>query len=79
MSSTEIIERDSPEWNRMWKMLANLPLNNGDTVCLNQDEVWQYLGTVNGEHEFRHRCHPSTNQREYLTIPYVEDETSSIL
>jgi hypothetical protein len=30
---------------------------------------WQYLGVVEGHHEFRHRFHPTTRRREYRRIP----------
>ena len=31
-------------------------------------EIWQYMDTANGWHEFRHRCHPVTQRREYVRI-----------
>ncbi len=51
------VERDSAEWARMWAALAAI---FGDAACLDADsgEAWQYMGTVDGEHEFRHRALP---------------------
>ena len=67
------VERDSEEWNAMWRALASKPLNAGlaDPVCALDEstgERWQYMGTYDGWHEFRHRQHPRTQQREYLKI-----------
>lgn len=76
------VERDDPEWDRMWQKLGEHPLNAGyeqPTVCEKFGECWQYMGTemVEGgenerwEHCFRHRCHPRTSKRQYL---WVEDQ-----
>lgn len=76
------IERNNPEWDRMWQKLGENPFNAGSenpTVCENLGECWQYMGTefVGNEqgkkwmHCFRHRCHPKTNKRQYL---WIEDQ-----
>lgn len=61
------------EWEQMWAELA--ALNGGDRLyeCANSGEVWQYICTSKADdgwyHHFRHRCHPTTHQRETLLIP----------
>lgn len=64
------VRTDSPEWARMWSLLAaSQPLGwVGDNGCEHPQcgEVWQYMGTWQGRHQFRHRCHPATNARMVL-------------
>lgn len=77
-----IVKRDSEEWDRMWKELASLPINGGDSVCTHPEifEEWQYMGTVDGKHSFRHRCHPVTSTRMYHHVDAVQvfnEETES--
>jgi len=74
------ITKDDPEWEIMWDALANDPFNAGlpnPREAINDGEVWQYMGTEgDGEeahHVFRHRRHPKTNRREYITIPLSND------
>ena len=67
------VDRNSEEWASMWRALAASPINAGlkDPVSALQPdcgEVWQYMGTTNATHEFRHRWHPVTQCREYLRI-----------
>lgn len=52
----------SPAWNEAWDALR---ADVGDTVatCPITGEVWQYMGTVDGTHEFRHRHHPEIGRR----------------
>jgi hypothetical protein len=52
------VERGSAEWDRMWAVLAEL--TGGDTVEEHPvtGEAWQYMGTYQGVHEFRHRDRP---------------------
>jgi hypothetical protein len=62
----------SKEWNAAWKGLAALS-GDDDFVALNprSGEVWQYMGSVERgawRHEFRHRDHPSDNQRHLLRV-----------
>lgn len=68
-----IVVRDSEEWRSMWNALAWHPINFGltDKICALDEgtgERWQYMGTYNGWHEFRHRQHPLTHRREYIKI-----------
>lgn len=60
------MERDSPEWVRVWGLLARHTLGQGDTYCQDTGERWQYMGTWDGWHEFRHRHHPKTGRREVV-------------
>lgn len=78
-----LIKPESREWNYMWDWVANHPLNEGLTepsTAISEDgEVWQYMGSFRQNnltiHEFRHRYHPVTNNREYLKVKCSEDIT----
>ncbi len=81
MESTEVlfIKPEHPEWEYMWALVAQHPLNEGveePTVADFSYECWQYMDTslYGGElkHCFRHRCHPNTHCREYLHLPVSE-------
>jgi hypothetical protein len=68
-----LIKQDSQEWERMWDMVANHPMNEGiehPSIALNNGEGWQYMGSFKQDnriiHEFRHRFHPKFGRREYL-------------
>ena len=69
------IGQNNAEWGIMWQKLGEHPLNKGirrpsEAYSPSSGESWQYMGTIGGEmHQFRHRCHPSTKQREYVHIP----------
>jgi hypothetical protein len=72
-----LIEQKSPEWDSMWKWVAEHPINENiehPTVALNDEsgEAWQYMGSFRQKnkviHEFRHRHHPKTGRREYLKV-----------
>ncbi len=74
----------------MWKVLADR--NDGDTVCLNDGEAWQYMGTgpvfgtvpafTKVAHCFRHRCHPSAGARLYMMVSpsqeWLEQHTAEV-
>jgi len=51
------LEFGSHEWARAWAMVAHY---FGGAQCADPatGEVWQYMGTHNGAHEFRHRALP---------------------
>jgi hypothetical protein len=53
---TTMMRRGSKEWKRAWTSLAS---QVGDAVAEHDLEVWQYMGTTDGQHEFRHRSHPT--------------------
>jgi hypothetical protein len=72
------VQRDTAEWDYMWERLGQHSLNQDQerpTSCLHQDshEVWQYMGSAYADgrwsHQFRHRFHPATGQREYVNVP----------
>ena len=78
------VKSNSAEWVYMWDELARDPINSicaDPTVCLNDSEVWQYMGThYDGEisHNFRHRCHPATNGRCNIEIKPSETYLAQI-
>jgi hypothetical protein len=51
------------ELERAWKVLI---AKFGDAACENNGEVWQYMGTANGAHEFRHRSYKG--ERRYFRV-----------
>jgi hypothetical protein len=62
-----LIKKDSTEWNSMWEVLENHPINEGledPRVADYEGEQWQYMGSYRqGDkliHDFRHRNHPKT-------------------
>lgn len=56
------MKRGMEGWRRMWAAIA---AKYGDAACANKDdgEVWEYMGTHNGWHQFRHRALPSADGR----------------
>jgi hypothetical protein len=56
-------------WQVIWFQLAKL---EGDRLCKNQGEVWQYMGSKIEQdkltHTFRHRCYPKSFNQEYRHI-----------
>ena len=71
------VDRGSDEWLRMWSKLAAMQFGEwrGDTrcECPETGETWQYMGTLDGVHEFRHRNHPLTGTREHCYLPAKEE------
>lgn len=77
-----LIKQDSQEWERMWDMVANHPINEGiehPSVALINGEAWQYMGSFKQDnriiHEFRHREHPKFQRREYIKFGASENIT----
>lgn len=68
MSDFEVLDPNAPELMGAWSRLARDPVNNGDPICDHNGECWQYLSSTARYHQFRHRCHPSTNERMMLQI-----------
>ena len=67
------IERGTTEWDALWELFRRVAGEKyGTTDLADEDpetgEVWQYMGTWDGEHQFRHRNHPKTGRREYLNF-----------
>lgn len=71
-SETFYLVQDGSElWKKIWDTLAAAPINAGLTdprIALDSrfGEAWQYMGSRNNNHWFRHRCHPKTQQLERL-------------
>jgi hypothetical protein len=68
-----IVLIDKSEMPCLWEIIwSRLTLIEGDRVCKNRGEVWQYMGSkiVNNKviHTFRHHCHPSSNLLKYQHI-----------
>jgi len=68
------------EWARAWNRLSRAPINRAvgtdrkASYCPESGETWQYMGTVLVEdsgwvHEFRHRHHPVSKQRQVVRVP----------
>ena len=51
----------SPEWPAMWDALARATGDYAD-CCPETGECWQYMGTYDGAHQFRHRHRPQIIQ-----------------
>jgi hypothetical protein len=70
-----LIKLDSPEWNYMWKWLADHPINDGldePGIVDYKGEQWQYMGSLKqGDkiiHQFRHRNHPVTESVQNVSV-----------
>ena len=70
------LARDSEAWDRAWRILGDAPENaalpyaeRSTARDLETGESWQYMGPAPGGHNFRHRRHPTTGERVYLTVP----------
>ena len=60
----KMLDADSVELHRPWQLLPGAP-EAKDPVT---GECWQYLGTEDGEHCFRHRNFEGGG-RKYVRIP----------
>lgn len=75
-----MLRRESPEWHCAWSALRRHDSvlrgarGTGSTASEHPatGEHWQYMGTAEVDgfwvHTFRHRNHPTTEQREYAYI-----------
>lgn len=54
-------------WYRAWKSVAEA---FGSTSCRDREsgETWEYMGTVDGRHEFRHRSYRGRSRNHYVPI-----------
>ena len=50
------------EWQAMWDALGRITGDVADS-CPETGEAWQYMGSHNGQHQFRHRHRPATAQQ----------------
>lgn len=64
----EFIEAKHPEWSDMWEDLALLARNAGDPIGLNDGACWEYMGSSDNHHHFRHLKHPATGAKEFAYI-----------
>lgn len=64
----EYLDASHPEWTSMWAELASLRLNKGDPVCAYQGMGWEYMGSTDHHHNFRHSRHPVSGRVEYAYI-----------
>jgi len=64
----EYIDISHHEWSKMWDELASYKMNNGDHLCINGAQCWEYMGSTLDHHNFRHACHPITHRVEYAYI-----------
>lgn len=64
----EYLDASHPEWAPMWEELASQPINNGDPVCSHQGKGWEYMGSTEHHHNFRHPRHPVSGRVEYVYI-----------
>lgn len=71
----EFLEANNPEWWNMWTELASLAINNGDPICANKAECWEYMGSTLDHHWIRHPKHPTSQKEEYA---YIERRRASI-
>jgi hypothetical protein len=84
-SALFFVEPDSPLWHEAWNGLRlshMLRWGNDDVVSYNAlfGESWQYMGSVARpgqpvEHQFRHRMHPISGQREYIATQGATGDT----
>ena len=58
MAKNTWLEPTMRGWPRAWGVIRD---RYGDLRCAHPvaGEVWQYMGTANGQHEFRHRALPT--------------------
>lgn len=62
-------------WKRMWAVIAKV-YGNVACACPDTGEVWQYMGTHNGMHNFRHRSLPSRDgRRVYFNVEAMTGDT----
>jgi hypothetical protein len=81
METLHFVEKNSTLWHTLWAKLweqNGKPLDEYGVPDFSEynpqyNEMWQYMGTVDKgsnqqEHQFRHRAHPSNNERKYISI-----------
>jgi hypothetical protein len=68
MKQLTFIQNDTPEWNHMWSIIYKM-FDDYSCMCKETGEAWQYMGTYEGFHEFRHRHLPSDKFPLY-PMPY---------
>ncbi|MBU3071615.1 hypothetical protein KOI40_17440 [Aestuariicella sp. G3-2] len=71
----EYLDSTHSEWDSMWQELASYDINNGDPLCIHQGLCWEYMGSTDNHHNFRHSRHPATGRIEHV---YIERYQSAI-
>lgn len=73
-SKLMFLEGTEKGWPRVW---AVIEAKYGDSRVEDpvSHEVWQYMGTINGVHEFRHRS--LNGKRVYERVPVVSSDFES--
>ncbi|MFL0809668.1 MAG: 4-diphosphocytidyl-2C-methyl-D-erythritol kinase [Agarilytica sp.] len=64
----EFLEASNSEWCDMWEALGEHGLNKGDPICLFMGACWEYMGSTEDHHIFRHLKHPATGAQEFAYI-----------
>lgn len=64
----EYLDSTHPEWHAMWQELATHAINNGDPLCQYQGLGWEYMGSTDNHHNFRHPKHPVSGRVEHIYI-----------
>lgn len=64
----EYIDHNHHEWKSMWEELSRQPLNEGDPLCINEGQCWEYVSSSPDHHYFRHNIHPGTNRPEHIYL-----------
>jgi len=64
----EFLDAINPEWSAIWEELSNHEINNGDPICLNLGQCWEYMGSTADHHHLRHLKHPKTKKPEFVYI-----------
>jgi len=64
----EFLDAADTEWSLMWQHLSQDPINEGDAACVYQNTAWQYMGSTQDHHHFKHQLHPFTLKPEYRYI-----------
>ena len=67
-NSLEYIDHNHKEWASMWEQLSQQPLNEGDPLCINEGQSWEYVSSSSDHHYFRHNYHPRTNRTEHIYL-----------
>lgn len=64
----QFLKRDHKGWKRTWEAIKAA---YGDYACYDarSGESWQYMGSTDTEHQFRHRSLPGKDARENYSIP----------
>lgn len=71
----ELLNGSSDEWLDMWADLADDPMNKGDAQCPCMGVSWEYMGSTQNHHHFRHLKHPASYKTEYA---YLERKQKAV-